>query len=687
MFRDELQDLKDRYLGRFALLFVMSREQQDVAAFHGRIDRAKCDALFETWIDVASLDVAFICGPEEMTRAATASLLAHGLPATHIKSELFAAGAGSGRPMRPRSDAASASECTAYALLDGRRRAFTIERGKETVLDAGLRQGLDLPYSCKGRGLFDVPRGARRGRGRYGRALRARRLRNSSGIRADVPELCGDGDARHRRRFALACLSRETALASRAADVRMAEIRTAGIVGAGTMGAGIAMNFANAGIPVRLVDASSEALERAGSSIETAYAAAVQRGRLSRDAADERLTRVRCSVAFEDLGGVDIVVEAVFEDLAIKRDVFARLGAVCGAETLLATNTSTLDVDAIAEAAPHPERSLGLHFFSPAHVMKLVEVVRGARTSAATLAEAARLAQRLGKVPVVVGNCDGFVGNRMLLGYKREAEYLLLAGATPERVDGALRAFGFAMGIFAVSDLAGIDVGWRSKRERIKRGAAPAYAVTDLPDALVAAGRLGQKTGRGYFRYEPGKRAPQPESGHRTVHRGRTPTTRGTRRKCKRHRDRRALRLRTRQRRREDFRRGHRVLCRRHRYDLGERLWIPESARRPDALCGERRPGARVAYDPPLRAVRPGVLAHVAPARECRASRQFHVSERQAYLCDAVRTPIGKYGGALASVRPDDLGAVPIAALIERNPDCRLGCARRRLLRLRESGG
>ncbi len=150
MFRDELQDLKDRYLDRFALLFVMSREQQDVAAFHGRIDETKCDALFETWVDVGSLDVAFICGPQEMTRAASASLLAHGLPAEQIKTELFAAGPRGARRIRPQSDDASASTCTAYALLDGRRRTFTIERGKETVLDAGLRQGLDLPYSCKG---------------------------------------------------------------------------------------------------------------------------------------------------------------------------------------------------------------------------------------------------------------------------------------------------------------------------------------------------------------------------------------------------------------------------------------------------------------------------------------------------------------------------------------------------------
>jgi 3-hydroxyacyl-CoA dehydrogenase len=178
---------------------------------------------------------------------------------------------------------------------------------------------------------------------------------------------------------------------------------------------------------------------------------------------------------------------------------------------LLATNTSTLDIDAIASAAPSPERSVGMHFFSPAHVMKLLEVVRGRASARATIEAAVALGERIGKIPVVVGNCDGFVGNRMLLGYKREAEFAVLAGATPAQVDAALEGFGFAMGPFAVSDLAGIDVGWRAKHERIKRGAPPPFAVSDLPDAMVAANRLGQKTGRGYYRYEPGDRARRPD--------------------------------------------------------------------------------------------------------------------------------------------------------------------------------
>ncbi len=286
----------------------------------------------------------------------------------------------------------------------------------------------------------------------------------------------------------------------------MTEFKTAGIVGAGTMGAGIAMSFASAGIDVRLIDASPDALARAGTLIEKNFASQVQRGKLAQSDADAIVGRVTRTENFDDLADVDVAVEAVFEDMEIKRAVFGRLGAICRADALLATNTSTLDVDSIAHAAPGADRAIGMHFFSPAHVMKLLEVVRGADTSADTIAATVALGKRLGKVPVVVGNCDGFVGNRMLLGYKREADFVVLAGASPKRVDDALEAFGFAMGPFAVSDLAGIDIGWRSKHERIKRGAAPPFAVSDIPDAMVAADRLGQKNGRGFYRYEPGDR-------------------------------------------------------------------------------------------------------------------------------------------------------------------------------------
>jgi 3-hydroxyacyl-CoA dehydrogenase len=262
-------------------------------------------------------------------------------------------------------------------------------------------------------------------------------------------------------------------------------IRRAAVIGAGTMGSGIAIAFANAGIPVVSIDASPEALQRARATIERAYAGQVEKGRISDVQREERLASIRAETNLDAVADCDVVIEAVFEALDVKREVFAKLGAICRSDAILASNTSTLDVDAIAAAAPHPERSLGLHFFSPAHVMRLLEVV--------------------------VGNCDGFVGNRMLLRYRREAEFLVLEGATPQAVDAALENFGFAMGIFAVADLAGIDIGYSAKLERIKRDAAPPFTVTDLPDALVAAGRLGQKTGKGYYRYAPGERKGQPD--------------------------------------------------------------------------------------------------------------------------------------------------------------------------------
>ncbi|MGH7709109.1 MAG: 3-hydroxyacyl-CoA dehydrogenase NAD-binding domain-containing protein [Vulcanimicrobiaceae bacterium] len=284
-------------------------------------------------------------------------------------------------------------------------------------------------------------------------------------------------------------------------------LERAAVVGAGTMGTGIAMVFANAGIPVALTDSVPEALERARATIDATYRAAATKGRID-DA--ERTRRTAAIAVGDDLAIVrdaDLIVEAVFEDLAIKRALFERLDAVAGPATLLATNTSYLDVDAIAAAASHPERTLGLHFFSPAHVMKLVEVVRAAATAPATIDRALELAHRLGKIAVVAGNCDGFIGNRMLLRYKREAELLLEAGATPAQIDGALRAFGFAMGPFAMSDLAGLDVGWRAKAARTARGGLP-FRQSEIPDRLVAAGRFGQKTAAGWYRYETGSRTP-----------------------------------------------------------------------------------------------------------------------------------------------------------------------------------
>jgi len=287
-------------------------------------------------------------------------------------------------------------------------------------------------------------------------------------------------------------------------------IERATVVGAGTMGAGIAATFADAGIRVHLTDASPEAVDRGIETIGRIYDSAVAKGRISEEERAARLARIAPGLGDDGLADADVVVEAVFEDMAVKRAVFARLGAVCRPDAILATNTSTLDVDEIAAAAPHPERTVGMHFFSPAHVMRLLEVVRGAKTSPETIAATVALGIRLRKIPIVVGNCDGFVGNRMLHKYRREAELLLEAGATPAQVDGALRAFGFAMGPFAVADLAGVDIGWRAKQERLKRGPLP-FRLSNVSDLLVAADRLGQKTGAGYYRYEQGSRAPIPD--------------------------------------------------------------------------------------------------------------------------------------------------------------------------------
>ena len=290
-----------------------------------------------------------------------------------------------------------------------------------------------------------------------------------------------------------------------------ARIERAAVIGAGTMGTGIAMTLSNAGLAVLLIDSNSDALERSRSTLERTYAQGVERGRFSPDEGAARQGRIQLQAGDANLSTVDLAIEAVFEDLALKREVFVRLGARCRADALLATNTSTLDVDAIAAAAPDPARSLGLHFFSPAHIMKLLEIVRGRATSEATLSAALELAQRLGKVAVVVGNAYGFVGNRMLHAYRREAELLLEAGATPQQVDAALERFGFAMGPFSVADLAGVDIGWRAKMERLKAETVP-FRLSNIVDRLVAARRLGQKSGAGYYRYAAGDRTPLPDA-------------------------------------------------------------------------------------------------------------------------------------------------------------------------------
>ncbi|PYM71290.1 MAG: 3-hydroxyacyl-CoA dehydrogenase [Candidatus Rokuibacteriota bacterium] len=287
------------------------------------------------------------------------------------------------------------------------------------------------------------------------------------------------------------------------ADTPAKEIKKAAVIGAGTMGGGIAMNFANAGIPVTVVEVAQEALDRGLGLVRKNYEATAARGRLTPADVEKRMGLITGSVDFKAAADADIVIEAVFEEMPIKQEVFARLDAICKADAVLATNTSTLDVDEIASATKRPESVIGTHFFSPANVMRLLENVRGRKSSKTTIATAMTVGRRIGKVPVLVGVCYGFVGNRMLHQRGLQAEKLILEGAAPHQVDRVLTDFGFAMGPFAMSDLAGLDVGWRIRKGR--------GAKAPVADRICELGRFGQKTGAGYFKYDKGDRTPVPD--------------------------------------------------------------------------------------------------------------------------------------------------------------------------------
>ena len=293
-------------------------------------------------------------------------------------------------------------------------------------------------------------------------------------------------------------------------DTPARPIASAGVVGCGTMGGGIAMSIANAGLPVTVVESSRQALDRGMAIIRKNYAATVSKGRLSQAEMDARLARITPTLDDADLGGADVVIEAVFEELPLKKEVFARLDGVCKPEAILATNTSTLDVDAIAAATSRPEQVIGTHFFSPANVMKLMENVRGARTSPETIATVMKLSKKLGKVGVLVGVCDGFVGNRMLYAYRRQADFLLEEGALPAQIDKVIHDFGLPMGPYRMADLAGLDVSWRVRKAQAPTRSAH-LRYSPIADRICELGRYGQKTGAGWYRYEEGSRVPIPD--------------------------------------------------------------------------------------------------------------------------------------------------------------------------------
>jgi len=287
------------------------------------------------------------------------------------------------------------------------------------------------------------------------------------------------------------------------ADTPVKDVRKAAVIGAGTMGGGIAMNFANVGIPVTVVEVKQEALDRGLSVVRKNYETTASKGRMTMQDVDKRMALLTGTTDFGAVKDADIVIEAVFEEMPVKKEVFAKLDAVAKPDAVLATNTSTLDVNEIASATKRPESVIGMHFFSPANVMRLLENVRGAKSSKTTIATAMAVGRRINKVPVLVGVCYGFVGNRMLHQRGIQAEKLILEGALPHQVDKVLYDFGFPMGPFAMSDLAGLDVGWRIRKGRGVR--------SEVADRICELGRFGQKTGAGYYKYDD-KRNPSPDS-------------------------------------------------------------------------------------------------------------------------------------------------------------------------------
>ena len=293
-------------------------------------------------------------------------------------------------------------------------------------------------------------------------------------------------------------------------DTPSLAVETAAVIGSGTMGGGIAMNFANAGLPVTVFEVSQDALDKGMATIRKNYAATVSKGRLAQAEMDRRMSLISPTLSYDDLAQADLVVEAVFEEMDLKKRIFGTLDATCKAATILATNTSTLDVNEIATATNRPEKVIGTHFFSPANVMRLMENVRGQATSAETIATIMKLSKQLGKVGVLVGVCDGFVGNRMLFAYRRQAEFLLEEGVLPQQLDKAIYDFGMPMGPFQMSDLAGLDISWRVRKS--KAATRPAHLrYSPIADRICEMGRLGQKTGAGWYRYEDGSREPIPD--------------------------------------------------------------------------------------------------------------------------------------------------------------------------------
>jgi 3-hydroxyacyl-CoA dehydrogenase len=295
------------------------------------------------------------------------------------------------------------------------------------------------------------------------------------------------------------------------ADTPQREIKKAGIVGAGTMGGGIAMNFANAGIPVTVLEVKQEALDRGLKTIRTNYENTAKRGGIKAEDVDKRMALIKPTLSYDDLKDADVIIEAVFETMEVKEGVFKKLDDIAKPGAVLATNTSGLNVNQIAGYTKRPGDVIGMHFFSPANVMKLLENVRGQATSKDVIATVMSLSKKIGKIPVLVGVCEGFVGNRMLRQRGVQSAYMLEEGALPQQIDKVIYDFGFPMGPFAMSDLAGNDVGWRIRQGKKDKEARNVRYTGYVADAICELGRFGQKTGAGYYKYNLPDRTPIPD--------------------------------------------------------------------------------------------------------------------------------------------------------------------------------
>ena len=397
------------------------------------------------------------------------------------------------------------------------------------------------------------------------------------------------------------------------------------VIGAGTMGGGIAMNFANAGVPVTVLETSQAALDKGLGVVRKNYEGTLKKGRLTQKEFDKRLGLIQGTLSFDDIARADLVIEAVFEDMQVKKQVFETLDAKAKPGAILASNTSTLDLDKIAGFTRRPRDVVGLHFFSPANVTKLLEIVRGKNTADDVLATSLGIAKQIKKIGVVSGVCDGFIGNRMLNAYFRQMDFLLDEGALPQQIDKALEAFGFAMGPFRVADLAGNDIGWAIRKRLYAE--FPQRAFSKIPDRICELGRFGQKTGAGWYDYKPGDRNALPsETGHEN-HPGGVEPARPLAPQDRRRGDRRAGALCPDQRGRANPRGGHRATRLRYRRGLHCGLWISGFSGRPDVLCRYGRAAEHTA-------------------------RHARIREGISTRCVASRPAVGKTGGASTAASP-----------------------------------